>query len=219
MFIGHLAVGFAAKSIAPKPSLGTYCAAVSFLDLLWPLFLLLGIEHVKIDPGNTAVTPLAFIDYPFSHSLLMTILWALLFALSYYVIRRDIKGGLWLLIAVVSHWILDAITHRPDLPLTPGRSTLIGFELWNSLPGTMVTEFLLFVMGVALYLRSTKTKDRTGAIALWSFIGVIVGMYIANLFGPPPPDARFLAWFALSGWLIVFWGWWIERHRERIAIR
>src|SRR3989339_1594487 len=120
MFIGHYAVALAAKKGAPKASLGTLFIAAQLVDLLWPLFLLLGLEHVKIDPGNTAITPLNFNDYPLSHSLLMSIVWSLLFGGVYYLIKRNKKTSVILGLCVFSHWVLDFITHRPDLPLAPG---------------------------------------------------------------------------------------------------
>lgn len=215
MFIGHFAVALAAKKIAPKPSLDTYFMAVSFLDLLWPPLLLLGIEHVKIDPGNTVHTPLAFIDYPYSHSLLTTFIWSVLFGAIYYTFRRDKVGSFVLGISVASHWVLDAITHRPDLPLAPGSSTYIGLGLWNSMAGTIIIEGAMFIVGTIIYLKATRTKDKTGSIAFCSLIAFLVIAYIMDAQGTPAPNEKFLAWFALSGWLLVPWGYWIDRHREK----
>ena len=217
MFIGHFAVGFAAKRIAPKPSLATYFVAVSFLDLLWPPLLLLGIEHVKIDPGNTAHTPLAFIDYPYSHSLLMTLVWSLLLAGLYYLVQRDKTGSMVIGLCVASHWVLDAITHRPDLPLAPGSAINVGFGLWNSIPGTILVEGVMFATGVFLYLRATRALDKTGKIALWSMVLFLVLAYAFDAPGVPPPSEQFIAWAGLSGWILVLWPWWIERHRETIS--
>jgi membrane-bound metal-dependent hydrolase YbcI (DUF457 family) len=215
MFIGHYAVALASKKAATKPSLGTYFMAVSFLDLLWPLFLLLGLEHVEIEPGNTVVTPLNFTDYPYSHSLLMTIVWSTLFAGIYYAVRRDSKGAVWLWIAAGSHWVLDAITHRPDLPLYPGSDVLIGLALWNSLAGTIIIEFGMYVASIFLYLKTTTAKDKTGTIAFWSLIVFLAVSYFMNVFSPaPPPNAEFLAWFSPVAWLFVLWAYWIDRHRE-----
>ena len=123
MFIGHFAVALGAKKAAPKVSLGTLIMAAQFVDLLWPIFLLLGIEHVRINPGDTAYTPLDFYDYPVSHSLLTGIGWAIVFGAVYYAIRRSARNA-WILAAcVLSHWLLDLIVHRPDLPLVPGVKT------------------------------------------------------------------------------------------------
>src|SRR5262245_41021395 len=113
MFIGHYAVGFGSKKAAPEVSLGTLFLSVQFLDMIWPLFLILGWEHVRIDPGNTAFTPLDLHDYPFSHSFAMALVWSLLFGRVYYMVRHYGRGSFVLGLGVLSHWILDFITHRP----------------------------------------------------------------------------------------------------------
>src|SRR5712692_2309113 len=192
MFIGHFAVALAAKRPAPKASLGTLLAAAQLPDLLWPILLLAGVERVEIVPGNTVVTPLAFVHYPISHSLLMDVVWAVLFSALYGWIKRDSRGAPWVGIAVLSHWVLDVVTHRPDLPFYPGGSLRIGLGLWNSLAATMVVEGLLFVVGVTLYLKTTRARDKTGTYAFWGFVIVLVAFYLGNLFGPPPPSVRAL---------------------------
>lgn len=214
MFIGHIAVGLAAKKAAPRTSLGTLLMAAQFTDLLWPILLLLGVEQVAIVPGSTVVTPLAFLSYPISHSLLADIGWATLFAGGYQILKDYSRGALWVGIAVLSHWFLDALSHRPDLPLYPGSRTLIGLGLWNSLAGTIVVEGLLFGAGVLFYLKTTRAKDRTGAYAFWSLIALLVLLYLGNLFGPIPPNVTSIAILGLLGWLLVPWGYWIDRHRE-----
>jgi membrane-bound metal-dependent hydrolase YbcI (DUF457 family) len=218
MFIGHFAVGFAAKKYAPKPSLGTYFIAATFLDILWPLFLMLGIETVTIEPGITKMTPLNFTSYPYSHSLLMTVVWATLFAIAYKYIRRDTKGALWLWIAVASHWVLDAITHRPDLPLFPGSNVFVGFGLWNSILGTAVVEGVMFVFAVFLYDGATRAKDKIGNIAFWAFAGFMMMLYVINMSGAPPPSVDALKWAALGVSVFLLWGYWIDMHREQVVL-
>jgi hypothetical protein len=213
MSIGHYAVGFATKKAAQKPSLGTYFAAVSLLDLLFPVFMLMGLESARIEPGNTVVVPMAFDNYPYSHSLFMTLVWATLFAGIYYLIRRDKRSSLWLWIAVVSHWVIDALSHRPDLPLAPWGNTVVGLGLWNSLAGTIIVEGTMFIVGLVLYLSATKAKSKIGVFSFWGLIPVLTFSYIGNIFGPSPPDTKVMAWFSLSGYFIVFWGYWINRHR------
>lgn len=213
MFIGHFAVALAAKKAAPRVSLGTMILSTSFIDLLWPVFLILGIENVRIDPGNTVVTPLDFYDYPYSHSLGAVVIWSILLGGIYFFIRKDRKAALIVGMGVLSHWILDLITHRPDLPLLPGYETVVGFGLWNSLAGTLILEIGIFLGGVWLYLQSTKQKDRTGLWSFWTLIVFLVLVYLGNLFGPPPPETDALGYVGLSMWLLVAWGYWIDRHR------
>jgi hypothetical protein len=215
VFIGHFGVGFAAKKAAPQVSLGTLILAAQFVDLLWPLFLLLGLESVRIDPGNTAVTPLDFVAYPFTHSLLTGIGWGLLFGLVHFALRRSWRAALVVGLAVVSHWVLDWISHRPDMPLYPC-GPRVGLGLWNSVAGTVIVEGAIFILGVVLYLKVTRARDRIGQWALWSLVLLLAGSYAANITGPPPPSPQFLAWFGLGAWLFVPWGYWTDHHREPV---
>lgn len=217
MFLGHIAVGLAAKRMAPRTSLGTLAVAVEFADLLWPIFLLLEWEQVRIVPGITAVTPLDFISYPISHSLLADIGWASLFAGLYLIVKGYRKGALVIWICVMSHWVLDAISHRPDMPIYPGGRLFIGLGLWNSLPGTLLVEGAMFASGVAIYLRNTRARDKTGVVAFWSLMITLIVIYLANIFGPPPPNLNALKITALCGWVFVPWFYWIDRHRSAVA--
>jgi hypothetical protein len=215
MFLGHFAAGFAAKRLAPSVSLGALFAAAQFADLLWPNLLLLGIEKLRIAPGITAVTPLDFAHYPWSHSLLMMIVWGLLFGAAYRFARHSAVAAAVVLGAlVVSHWALDAVAHRPDLPLLPGGSARIGLGLWNSVPATVIVEMTLFIAGLLIYLRSTRTRDRIGRYGLAGLVAFFLVINVANLLGPPPPSPMAVAWTAQAMWLIVLWGFWVDRHRE-----
>jgi len=217
MFIGHFGVGFALKRVAPRTSLGVLMASVQLLDLLWPLFLLLGWERVRIEPGNTPVTPLAFDSYPISHSLLMAVAWGLVFAGLYLLVTRRRAAAAWIAVGVVSHWGLDWLTHRPDLPLVPGGHVTVGLGLWNSVPGTLLVESGIFVIGVWLYLETTRARDRLGRIGLWAYVWTLVAIYVSNLLGPPPPSVRALAVVALAVWIFPFWAAWFDRHRATLG--
>ncbi len=214
MFIGHFALGFAAKKIEPKVSLGTYFLAFQFADLLWPTLLLLGVEQVKIVPGITAVTPLDFVSYPISHSMMMITVWGLLFGLTYYVSRRNSKAALILGIGVVSHWVMDFITHRPDLPLYPGGAHRVGLGLWNSVWGSHVAEITLFIFCVWLYLNTTSALNDKGKIGTWALIVFFMIIHASNILGPPPPNVMAIAWAGHLQWIFVIWAYWIDRHRE-----
>jgi membrane-bound metal-dependent hydrolase YbcI (DUF457 family) len=213
MFIGHFAVGFALKRATPRTSLGTLLGAAQALDLLWPAFLVAGWEHVRIDPGNTAFTPLAFDRYPYSHSLLTACAWGALVGGLYFWRTRWSRASLLLAGAVVSHWVLDWITHRPDLPLTPVGTSRHGLGLWNSVPATVVVEVVMFAAGVWIYSQATRARDRLGVIGLWAYVGVLIAIYVANLLGPPPPDVRTLAITAFGLWIFVLWAGRVDAHR------
>jgi hypothetical protein len=215
MFIGHFAVGFGAKRFVPAVSLGTLFLACQFADLLWPVLVLAGIEQVAVRPGATVVTPLEFISYPFSHSLTAGAAWGMLFAWVYTWLRKSRPSvGVVLAFVVVSHWVLDALSHGPDMPILIGGSLRVGLGLWNSYVATILVEGLIFTAGLTLYVRSTRAVDRTGAAALWGLVAFLVIVYAANLFGPPPPSGLAAAWGAMAMWLLVAWGYWIDRHRR-----
>jgi membrane-bound metal-dependent hydrolase YbcI (DUF457 family) len=216
MFIGHFAVGFGSKKFAPGTSLGTLFLAASFADALWPILVLSGVERVRVDPGNTRFTPLDFVSYPWSHSLVMDLLWATAFALVYFLVRNYRAGAIAVWICVLSHWILDFVTHRPDMPLSPWSSRKLGLGLWNSVPGTLAAESLMFLLGVFLYVRSTQARDRTGTWALWGLVAVLVGLYAAASAGTPPPSDRVVAGADLGGVLLIVWAYWVDGHRRAV---
>lgn len=217
MFIGHFGAGLAAKKFDSRPSLGTMFMASQFIDLIWPLFILTGIEKVAIEPGNTAFTPLNFIYYPFSHSFLGVLIWAALFGAVYFMIKKNGKtaalmGGL-----VISHWVLDLLTHRPDLPLVPWSDIKVGLGLWNSVPFTIMVEFLIFAAGAYLYLTSTQAVNKKGSILIWSLLIFLVVIYVTNIFSPPPPDEQAIGTVGLLQWLFIGWGYLADKNRRTPA--
>ena len=201
MFIGHFGVALAAKKIAPRTSLGTLILGAQFADLLWPILLLAGVEQAEIVPGITKVSPFDFINYPFSHSLLMVVVWSVVVGGIYYVLRRYQRGAFVIAAAVISHWILDFIVHRPDLALRPGGEARVGLGLWNSWAASIVVEVLFFGYGVWIYLSSTRARDNIGRYGFWSLMAFIFLGWISSLFAGAPPDVRSVAWGALVVWI------------------
>jgi hypothetical protein len=212
MFIGHLAVALSAKKIEPQVPLAATIAATFSLDLLWPLFLLLGVESVRVDPGNTAFTHLAFESYPWSHSLVMVVGWAVLASFGGRALLGSWRAGVVLGAIVLSHWLLDLITHRPDLPLWP-RGPQVGLGLWHSVPATIFVEGGLLVAGLAVYLRSSGARNRVGQWSLVALILVTGLLWLSQPWSPPPPSARAVAFGTLVLWLLPPWARWIEHHR------
>jgi len=213
MFIGHFGTAFGAKALAPRVSLGTLFIAAQFIDLLWPVLLLLGLEQVSIVPGITRVTPLDFTSYPISHSLLMVCLWGAVVGGAYWLVRRNRTAAVTLGLLVISHWVLDFFTHRPDLPLTPVGETRVGLGLWGSPVGTVLLEGGIFALGVFFYLRASRARDRIGTWAFWGLVAFLLLVYAANLAGDPPPSVTAIAWAGQLQWLFVLWGYWVDRHR------
>ena len=204
------------KKLDAAIPVGAAVAAAFGLDLLWPLLLLLGVETVLVSPGDTAFTNLAFVSYPWSHSLAASIAWAGLAALiGGYVYRSWRVGGL-LGGLVLSHWLLDFVTHRPDLPLWPGGSSY-GLSLWNSVAGTVVVEGGLYVAGIWLYLQATRALDSVGRWSLAALLALVALIWVTQPWAPPPPSAVAVAWGALALWLLPPWATWIERHRVNVG--
>ncbi|MBV6420398.1 MAG: hypothetical protein DAHOPDDO_01640 [Ignavibacteriaceae bacterium] len=213
MFLGHFGVGFAGKKFSKSASLGTYFMAAQWIDLLWPILLLLGIEKVKIEPGISNVTPLNFNYYPFTHSLAAAIIWGVIFGVIYFLIKKNSKTSIILGVFVVSHWVLDFLVHIPDLPIFPGSELKVGLGLWNSFTATIILEGLIFGVGVYLYYKSTKSKNKTGIYSLIGLIIFLILIYISNLFGPPPDSVKAIGIVGNAQWLIILWGYWIDKNR------
>jgi hypothetical protein len=219
MFIGHFALGFAAKGVTPRVSLPILFGAAQLADILWPFLVAFGIEQVRIVPGITAFTPFDFVSYPYSHSLLFLIVWGVV--LGFLCSRTVGNGRTFTVIAalVVSHWLLDFVTHRPDMPLYPG-GPKFGLGLWNSVAGTMAVELVMFAAGVWIYVRATRARDRIGQWAFWSLIALFLVAYLRNVSAAPPSSVMALSLFAIvAAALTLLWSWWADRHREPVRSR
>jgi hypothetical protein len=212
MFLGHYGMALAAKRAVPRESLGATVAASQWIDLLWPVFLILGLEKVRIVPGFMAASSLEFVDYPITHSLIAVLGWGFLVGGAYFLLTRRARGA-WVMGAlVVSHWLLDLPVHSPDLPLWPGSDVLLGGGLWNSLPLTLILEFGLFFAGLVLYVRGTEARDRVGRWGLGAMVLTLSLFYLSS-FAAPPPSETALAYGGLTLWLFVPWAAWVDRHR------
>lgn len=214
MFLGHYGVGFAAKRFAPNTSLGFFFIAALLPDLLWPVLVLLGVERVAIAPGVTRVSPLVFEYYPYSHSLVAVALWAAAAAALCLLARGGRKTASVLGLAVLSHWALDALVHRPDLPVTPGGGLKAGLGLWDSVPATIAVEGVVFAAGVTLYAHCTRSTDRAGKYGTWGIVAALVFIFAGQFSGAAPPDAPTVAIAGLAQWVFVFLGFWTDRHRS-----
>jgi len=208
MFLGHYAVAFAAKRAAPESSLGTLFFASAFLDLLWPVLLLAGVERARIDPAIPGLSPLVFEHYPVSHSLLMACAWALLLAGVCYALTRSRRGAAAVACLVVGHWLLDALVHRPDLLLLPGGETRFGLSLWNWPMASASVELGLFAAGVLLYVSATPGQRRW---PLWSLCALLLAIFLGELLGPAPPSMAAVAWVGLAQALFVAAAAWVDR--------
>jgi len=212
MFTGHLAIGLAGKKNEPKISLGTWMTAVMLADLLFFVFMIGGMESFRPVPGVTSNRILG--EIPYSHSLVMDALWAVILAAAFYLWRRHRRGALLLFGAVLSHWVLDVISHRPDMPLAPGVKPLLGLGLWNSIPATVIVEGGAWLAAIILYVRATKSKNWTGVLAFWIGIALLTVSWLGNItagIDPNPVRAGVngLVFFSL----MIAWAYWMNRAR------
>ncbi len=213
MFLGHFGLALASKKADRKLSLATAFMAAQFVDLLWPLLLITGVEDVNIDPGNTVVTPLDFAHYPYSHSLLAGIVWGVALGIAYYLIKKTSKGALIVGSLVLSHWFLDLLMHRPDLPLSFSGETKYGLGLWNNLPLTIAIELVLLLAGAGIYMRATQPKNLWGTISIISLLVFLITVYMLNVFGDPPPNSEVIGYVGFAQWLFVGWAYWCDATR------
>ena len=116
-------------------------------------------------------------------------------------------------VVAISHWFLDFLTHRPDMPITPNETSLVGLGLWNYPVLAVPVELLLFAIGIWIYIHHTRALDRIGTYGLWGLVVFLVAIYAANILGPPPPSVVAVAWSAQALWLVVALGFWVDRHR------
>jgi hypothetical protein len=215
MFIGHFAVGLAAKPAAPRASLPILLLAPQVSDVLWPIFVATGVEHARIVPGITAAAPLSLDYMPYSHSLVSAVIQSIAFAAIYVAVTRDRRAAIVLGACVFSHWICDWIAHAPDMPIFHGHGPRYGLGLWNSVPATIAVEGGMFAIGCAIYARCTRARDRIGAIGWWALAGVLGASFLFSIFAPPPPDIDAMLAIAFGMLVTVLpISWWIDRHRE-----
>jgi hypothetical protein len=225
VFLGHFGAALALKRAEPKLSLGTLFLAAQLTDLLWGAFLLTGWERVRIDPGYTAVTPLQFIDYPITHSLVGALAWALVGAAVYYSwptrdTSRHWQASAIVAVAVLSHFPLDVLVHMPDLTIAGGDTARLGLGLWQSVGGTVAAELLALVAGIAVYVgfRSRRHPVRPGRLA--GLVAVLVAIYLASLLGPPPPDVTTIAVADIIGLLgLAAMAAWVDRRAAAAELR
>jgi hypothetical protein len=213
VFLGHFAVALAAKRAAPGVSLGWFVGAAQLADLVWPLLVLAGVERVIVTAGDNPFLSLTFSEYPITHSLLTSVLGGLLAGAAYWWWRRDTAGALLIGVLVPSHWVLDFVTHVPDLPLYPG-GMKVGLGLWTSVPATVVVEFGVFAAGLWSYTKLTDPADKVGAWAFNGFVGLLTVVFLGNVFTPAVPSAMVLAAVGIAGWLLPVWAWWFDTHRK-----
>jgi hypothetical protein len=216
MLLGHVAAGLAGKKFASRVSLGTLVLAGTLSDLVFTVLVIAGVEHLRIVPGITAVNPFDMYDYPFSHGLLANIVMAVLFAGIYFLIKKDRRSSIVLGLVVLSHWVLDVISHCPDMALIGSDGPKVGLGLWNSFAGSVAVELVLILVGLILYLRATKPRRALSYLPLSLFILYSAFMFTGWLLGTIPENL--IVVYISSGIMMIIYlalAYWTDYLREK----
>ena len=216
MFVGHYGISFAAKRLDKTIPLWVLFLAVQLLDLGWGVLVPLGVEKVRIVPGITASNPLDLYYMPYTHSLVAALLWSLGAYVAYRAIRAfgpSHRAALLVALAVFSHWVLDLVVHRPDLPLYDNAAK-VGLGLWNYPAPAFLLEVAVLFGGMFLYLRSTTATTHLGRYGMPVFGMVMLAVQAFVFFGPPPSSDQAAAITAIGAYVVFAAGaGWLERRR------
>lgn len=205
MFIGHYGVAFGSRAVGQRVPLWVYFLAVQWVDILWCVLVLLGVERVHIEPGVNPSSPLIFDYYPYTHSLVAGLVWALAAYALYRLVARARAAraaGIMLAAAVLSHWLLDFVVHLPDLDLV-SESYKVGLGLWRRPLIETIVEVALLGAGLALYLRRSPQLSPGRRVALVALGIGMLAVQLAGSFGPPPPSVRAMALAGLVLYLLA----------------
>ena len=220
MFIGHYGPSFAIKAVRPVIPLWLLFISVQLMDVAWAILVFLGIEKVRIVPGITASNPLDLYYMPYTHSLVAGGLWAA----AAIVLCKPLRGvhnwsaAVWVGAAVFSHWILDGLVHRPDLPLYDD-TMKVGLGIWNYPVIALVLEALLLFGGMIMYLRRTQAINAIGRLGppVFGILMLAIQGYI--FFGPPPTSPGAAATTALVSYVVfAVVAHWLGRQRHHVAV-
>jgi len=214
MLVGHYAVALIAKRNQPKINLGTLVFAAMLADFAWCAFMILGLEQVQFKSGLGAGQYFSATNIALSHSLLMDFVWATLFGLAYFLRSRHPAAASTIFFVVLSHWFLDFVSHRPDLPFAPGTRRFVGLGLWNSIPATLLVEGAFWLFAILLFVRATHSRSRKAAFVFWAGISLLTLVWLSNIAGPPPQNPKVAPFASLIFFsLTLVWACWVNRSR------
>jgi membrane-bound metal-dependent hydrolase YbcI (DUF457 family) len=216
MFIGHYGPAYAIKRWQPQIPIFVLFIAVQLVDLAWAILVMLGIEKVRIVPGITATNPLDLYYMPYTHSLVAALLWSAVAGGAYGLLKGQSQArrvAVAIGLAVFSHWLLDLLVHRPDLPLYDNTAK-VGLGLWNYPVPALAVEIASLVVGLWLYLGNSRARDALGRIGPWVFVALLVGIQLMAFFGRPPDTPNQAALMGLVAYfLFAGIAAWLDRHR------
>lgn len=220
MFIGHYGPGLAIRAVRPEIPLWLLFVAAQLVDIAWAVLVFAGVEKLRIVPGITAANPLDLYYMPYTHGLVAALLWSLAMAI---VCRRLFRWPRWSIAAwvgatVLSHWVLDWLVHRPDLPLY-GDTAKVGLGLWNYVGLSLALEVASLAAGVWFYVRRTRPRTKVGRYGPAALVLLMVAIQVSSLLGPYPPSATVVAASGIAMYaLFASLAGWIDRHRDHAVV-
>jgi len=215
MFVGHYGVAYAAKPAAPSVPLWVYFLAVQWLDVVWSILVLLGVEKLHIVPGITEANALDLYYMPYTHSLSGAAVLSLLYGAVVAMALKERRRATFGVVSAVafSHWLLDLLVHVPDLPLYAD-SHKVGLGLWRHVAISFPVELLVLVAGAWVYARAVPAANVRGRNVLWGFNALLAALQVYANFGPPPSSETMMAMMALSFYgVLAAMAAWVERAR------
>lgn len=205
---GHIGAGLAIGAADRSINVGVWISAALLSDLVLWVLILAGVEGVRIPP-DFAVTRQPQFVFPYSHGLLAALGWSVAAGLlaGVALCRRHrascMRTAVLVSVCVLSHWLLDLIVHRSEMPLVGATSPMLGLGLWDSLAAALLLESAIVAVGIGLYLPASGLPRRR-AIALAALVLVVLAMTVAGmLFGPAPPSANAMAASSLLTLLLI----------------
>jgi len=194
VFVGHYGPSLAIRALRPEIPLWLLLVAGQLVDIAWTVLVLAGVEKLRIVPGITAANPLDLYYMPYTHSLVAAVLWALAAAVACRFLfrwRGWAAAGL-VGVVVLSHWVLDWLVHRPDLPLYDNTAK-VGLGLWNYVGLSLALEALVLAGGLWLYLTRTRGLTAAGRYGPIVWVALLVGLQLSSFVAPAPPSPAVVA--------------------------
>jgi membrane-bound metal-dependent hydrolase YbcI (DUF457 family) len=213
MGIGHLAASFAVRGRCPRVPLFLLLFAGAFIDVLWGIAILTGLERAHVGPETGSAIPIVLEDVRYTHSLIACLAWSTLASAAWWWWRRDRWGALVIGALVASHWLLDFVSHVPEMPLSAS-GPYVGLGLWRSRGWSFAVEIGMLWIGLALYARSTSAMDRIGSIGLVALSAVLTSLVVGAFFAPSPPSIAPIAMTSVALPLVLLLLGWVDLHRR-----
>jgi hypothetical protein len=216
MFVGHYGVSLAAKRLRPSVPLWVWFIASQWMDVVWSILVLLGIERVRIVPGFTQANAYDLYYMPYTHSLDGSIVLsvALGAVVSLFVSKKRASTFLLVAAASFSHWVLDLVVHVPDLPLYDN-SDKVGFGLWRHVMVSFPLELILLGLGAWFYARRIAFVRTSGRYVLCGFVALLAAAQVYLNFGPPPSSPQAMGVMTITIYAVFAL---LAAGMERIAI-